>query len=116
MDEKYSLACFSDIVRFNTHHRTPKTETATAVKILLAFGFGLLFALFGILAIVCSLYIESVLPPVFVLAPAIILSLLIMIMQKDMDKAYIEINSVDISAVDYYFGAKIEKHFLYSDC
>lgn len=98
-------------MRFNTHNRTPKTETKKPVKIMLTISFGLIISLFLFVAIVCSLYINSVMSAVVILIPVLVLAILIAISQKDMDRAFIEIVDDVISVTDYYFGIKKEKTF-----
>lgn len=82
---------------------------------MLAVGFGLIFAFVAFAVIVCSLYIHSIAPAVLMLTPVFVLAILVMITQKDMEKAYVEINDDTITVVDYYFGIKMEKAFLIQD-
>ena len=98
-------------MRFNTHDRTPKIKTKKSVRIMLTICFGLIISSFLFSAIVCSLYIESVMPAVLILAPLSVLVILIVITQRDMDKAYVEIIDDVITVTDYYFGIKNEKTF-----
>ncbi|MBE6981823.1 MAG: hypothetical protein E7437_05820 [Ruminococcaceae bacterium] len=98
-------------MRFNTHDRTPKIETKKSVKIMLAISFCLIVSLFLFIAIVCFLYIDSVMPAVVILTPVLMLAILIAIVQKDMEKAFIEIVDDVVSVTDYYFGVKKEKKF-----
>ena len=102
-------------MRFNTHDRTPKIETKKSVKIMLAFGFGLIIALFLFMAVVCSLYINSIMPALVILVPVLVLAILIVLTQMDMDKAYVEIVDDMIVVTDYYFGIKVEKVFSIRD-
>ena len=102
-------------MRFHTHDRTPKIKNKKSIKIILAFGFGLIIAFFLFMAVVCSLYINSIMPAVVILAPLTALVILIVITQRDMDKAYVEIVDDVIIAVDYYFGIKKEKTFFIQD-
>ena len=102
-------------MRFNTHDRTPKIETKKSVKIMLTIGFGLIISLFLFMAIVCSLYINSVMPAVVILTPVLVLALLIAVSQKDMDRAFIKIVDDVITVTDYYFGVKKEKTFSMCD-
>ena len=102
-------------MRFNTHNRTPKIETKKSVKIMLTIGFGLIISLFLFMAIVCSLYINSVMPAVMLLTPVLVLAILIAVPQKDMDRAFIEIVDDVITVTDYYFGIKKEKTFSMCD-
>lgn len=91
-------------MRFNMHNRTPKNKTPKSVKLMLIGEWGFLFAIFAFLAIVCSFYASCVAPAVLIITPVFILTALFWVTQKDMEKAYIEINDDTISAVDYYFG------------
>lgn len=102
-------------MRFNTHDRTPKIKTKKSVKIMLTICFSLIIALFLFMAIVCSLYINSIMPAVIILVPVLIIVMLIAITQNDMDKAYVEIIDDVIIATDYYFGIKKEKTFFIQD-
>lgn len=98
-------------MRFHTHDRTPKIKTNKPMKIMLAIEFGMIIALFIFCAIVCSLYVNSVMPAVLILTPVLMLAMFIAVTQKDMDKAFIEIVDDVISVTDYYFGIKKEKTF-----
>ena len=98
-------------MRFNTHNRTPKIETKQSVKIMLTITFGLIISLFLFMAIVSSLYIDSVMPAIVILTPVLVLAMLIAISQKDMDRACDEIVDDVITVTDYYFGIKNEKTF-----
>ena len=102
-------------MRFNTHNRTPKIETKKAVKIMLTISFGLIISLFLFMAIVCSLYIDSVMPAIVILTPVLVLAILIALTQKDMDRAYVEIVDDAIIVTDYYIGIKTEKIFYMPD-
>ncbi len=98
-------------MRFNTHDRTPKIGTKKSLKIILALSYGLMISFFLFMSIVCSLYINSVMPAVLILTPVLVLAILIAVSQKDMDRAFIEIVDDVITVTDYYFGIKNEKTF-----
>ena len=102
-------------MRFNTHDRTPKIKTKKSIKIMLIIEYSLIIALFIFLAIVCSLYISSIIPAAVILVPVLVLAILIAIPQNDMDKAYVEIIDDVIISTDYYFGIKKEKTFFLRD-
>ena len=102
-------------MRFNTHDRTPKIQTTKSVRILLGIGFGMIIALLFFSAIVCSAYVNSVMPAVIILVPMLLLAMLIMIPQKDMDKAFVEIVNDVITVTDFYFGIKKEKVYSVHD-
>ena len=102
-------------MRFNTHDRTPKIKTKKSIKIMLIIEYSLIIALFIFAAIVCSLYISSIIPAAVILVPVLVLAILIAITQTDMDKAYVEIIDDVIISTDYYFGIKKEKTFFLRD-
>lgn len=102
-------------MRFNTHNRTPKIETKKSVKIMLTIGFGFMISILIFLAIVFSFYINSFMPAVLILTPVLVLSMLITIPQKDMERAFIEIIDDTVIAEDYYLGIRIKKTFLLRD-
>lgn len=99
----------------NTHNRTPKVELNKSVKFLIVFGFCLIIALFLFMAVVCSLYINSIMPAIVILVLALVLAILIVLTHKDMDRAYVEIIDDVIIVTDYYFGIKKEKRFFIRD-
>jgi hypothetical protein len=103
------------IMRFNTHNATPKIENQKSVKIILAICYSLVIALFLFMAIACSLYASSIMPAVVILTPFSLLTALIVTIQKDMGRAYVEVLSNTIAVVDYYLGIKKEKIFLKDD-
>ena len=98
-------------MRFNTHDRTPEIRTKKSLKIMLALSYGLMISFFLFSSIVCSIYINSVMPAVLILAPVLVLAILIAVSQKDMDRAFIKIVDDVITVTDYYFGIKNEKTF-----
>ena len=102
-------------MRFYTHDRTPKIKTKKSIKIMLIIEYSLIIALFIFMAIVCSLYISSIIPAAVILVPVLVLAILIAIPQNDMDKAYVEIIDDVIISTDYYFGIKKEKTFFLRD-
>lgn len=78
---------------------------------MLVIGYSLIITLFALVAIVCSLYISSPAPAIVILIPMFILTGLTWIVQKDMNRAYVEISGDTITVVDYYFGIRKEKAF-----
>lgn len=80
---------------------------------MLTIGYCLIIAVFLFAAIVCSLYISSIVPTIIIFVPVLIVAILIAITKRDMDKAYIEIVDDVIIAADYYFGIKKEKIFYF---
>ena len=102
-------------MRFNTHNRTPKIVTKKSLKIMLAFEYGLAAALLLFAAIVCSFTVHNILPAVVIIGPLIILAVVILITQKDMDRAYVEISDPLITVVEYCFGVERKKVFSMQD-
>lgn len=102
-------------MRFNTHYKAQKIKTKKSVKIMLTIGFSLMIAVFLFSTVVCSLYINSIMPMVVILVPVLVLAVLIVINKNDMDKAYVEIVDDEIVVTDYYFGIKKERTFLIQD-
>ncbi len=98
-------------MRFNTHSRTQKTELQKSVKIMFTITLSLFILLFLFAAIVCSLYINSIVPAIIMLVTAGMSITLFAITKNDMNKAFIEIVDDKISVTDYYFGIKKEKTF-----
>ena len=102
-------------MRFNTHNRTPKNKTPSSAKLMLVVSWGLLLLLIVFIAIACSLDAKSVEPAVLVSTPFLILIAFLLIIVKDMEKAYVEIDDDTVCVVDYYFGIKKEKSFFIQD-
>lgn len=107
------MRCF--LMRFQTHGPSPKTEHKKSVEIMLAVSFGLLFALLLFSAIACSFFAGSFMPAVVVLTPFLTVAILVIIIKKDMDRAYVEIVDHKVTIIDYYFGVKRGKSFLTED-
>ena len=104
-----------DTMRFNTHNRTPKIETKKAIKIILAVEYGLAVVLFLFAAVACSIFVGNLMPAVLILFPFFLLAMLLIVPQKDMNKAYVEIVDNVVTVVDYYLGIKKEKTFSVKD-
>ena len=102
-------------MRFNTHDRTPKIKMAKSVKIMLAVGVGMIVVFLVFAVISCSFYANRIAPAVLMLTPMFVLAILLVMIQRDMAKAFVEINNDTITVVDYYFGIKKEKIFLSHD-
>ncbi len=91
-------------MKFDTHKRVPNKSRNKLIDLT----FGSLCVLWIALACLCSFYIESIAPAILILAPMVLL----LIIQSDMSKAYIEINENSALVVDYYFGGRKEKTIL----
>lgn len=102
-------------MRFNTHYRTTNLKAKKSVKIILTVALGLLIVYVIFLSVVYSVYVSSAEPAVIILAPFLILTVLFLVTQRDMEKAYVEINNDKIRVVDYYLGIKKEKSFSIQD-
>lgn len=102
-------------MRFNTHNRTPKIETKKAIKIMLAVEYGLVAVLLLFAAVACSIFAGNLMPAVLILFPFFLLAMFLIVSQKDMNKAYVEIVDNVVTVVDYYLGIKKERTFSVKD-
>ena len=102
-------------MRLNTHDRTPRPKNSKFIKGMFLLLFVLEYFIVGMLAFACIYYAESFIWGICVILIAVCLTVLILIPIKDLEKAHVEITDKDILVVDYYWGIKKEKHFLFSD-
>jgi len=85
------------------------------VTFLLALSIGLMAALFLLAAIVTSVESQSIFPALLILVPIAVPASLLVIIIRDMQRAYVEIEGDLIRTVDYRFGRKKERLFRFSD-
>lgn len=102
-------------MKLNTHNRTPKPKDSKLVKGLLILCSILIYSLFILFSFVCIFYAQSFTGGIFVMMIPILMTAIIFIPIKDMEKAHIEIKENEIYVIDYYWGIKAEKHILLSD-
>lgn len=102
-------------MKFNTHDHTPRPQNSKPIKGLLILCGILVYSMFGLLSFACFYYVQSIIGGISVILMPILLTAIIRIHIKDMEKAYVEIKDHDIDVVDYYWGIKKEKHFSFSD-
>ena len=102
-------------MKFHTHGRTPKPKYKEPVYILLGVLYGLFIFAFLFSAIICSIYAGSFAPATVILTTMFLIAALMFITQKDMDKAYVEVDNDVITVVDYYCDIKKEKIFSVQD-
>ena len=102
-------------MRFNTHNRTPKIVTNKSLRIMFVLCYGLVAAFFLFLAIAASVISRNILPAVVIIGPLIVLAGVILITQKDMDRAYVEISNQVVTVVDYCCGVEQKKVFSMQD-
>ena len=102
-------------MKLNTHNRTPRPKNSKLVKILLLLCAILVFAIFSLVSFACFYYAHSFIGGISIILIPILLTAIILIHIKDIEKAYIEIKENEIYVVDYYWGVKKEKHFSFSD-
>ena len=102
-------------MKLNTHDRTPRPQNSVFIKVLLLICIIFIYTIFALVAFACFTYAKTVIGGISVLMALILLTAIILVQTKDIEKAYIEINENKIYVVDYYCGVKKEKHFLLSD-
>ena len=102
-------------MKLNTHDRTPRPHNSNFIKALFLICAILIYSIFGLCAFACFYYAQSFIGGIFVILIPILLTAIILIYIKDIEKAYIEIKENEIYVVDYYWGIKKEKHISFSD-
>ena len=102
-------------MKLNTHDRTPRPENSKLIKGLFVLCGVLMYSIFGLVSFACFYYAQSFIGGIFVILIPILLTAIILIHIKDIEKAYIEIKENEIYVVDYYWGVKKEKCFSFSD-
>ena len=102
-------------MKLNTHDRTPRPHNNNFIKALFLICAILIYSIFGLGAFACFYYAQSFIGGIFVILIPILLTAIILIHIKDIEKAYIEIKENEIYVVDYYWGVKKEQRFSFSD-
>ncbi len=102
-------------MKLNTHNRTPKPKISKSIIFLFVLCAILLYGMFGLCAFVCIYYGKSLSIGLLVIFIAVLLTALLLMFTRDVEKAYIEIDGDTIRVVDYYCGIKKEKVYLFSD-
>lgn len=102
-------------MKLNTHDRTPRPKNSKFINGMFLLLFVLEYFMVGMLAFACIYYGKSVIWGICVIIIAACFTALILIPMKDLEKAYVEITDKEILVVDYHWGVKKEKHFLFSD-
>ncbi|MBO5914576.1 MAG: hypothetical protein J6Q72_04435 [Clostridia bacterium] len=102
-------------MKLNTHDRTPRPQNSNFIKVLFLICAILIYGIFGLGAVACFYYAQSFISGISVILIPILLTAIILIHIKDIEKAYIEIKENEIYVVDYYWGIKKEKHISFSD-
>ena len=102
-------------MKLNTHVRTPRPQNSNFIKVLFLICAILMYSIFGLGAFACFYYAQSFIGGISVILIPILLTAIILIHIKDIEKAYIEIKENEIYVVDYYWGIKKEKHISFSD-
>ena len=102
-------------MKLNTHDRTPRPQNNKLIKGLLVLCAILMFGVFGLVSYACFYYAKSFIGGVLVILVPVLLTVMILIHIKDVERAYVEINGNEIYVVDYYWGVKKEKRFSFSD-
>jgi len=102
-------------MKLNTHNCTPRPKNSKLIKVLLVLCAILMFGIFGLLSFACFYYAKSFVGGISVILIPVLLTVIILIHIKDMEKAYVEIKENKFHIVDYYWGIKKEKHISFSD-
>ncbi len=104
-----------DLVKLNTHDRTPRPKNSNLIKGLFALCTILMYGMFGLLSFACFYYAKSFVGGISVILIPVLLTAIILIQIRDFEKAYIEIKENKIYIVDYYWGVRKEKYISFSD-
>ena len=83
-------------MKLNTHDRTPRPKNSKLVKGLLVLCGTLSFSVFGLISFACFYYAQSIIGGVFVILIPVLLTAIILVSIKDMEKAYVEIKENEI--------------------
>ena len=102
-------------MKLNTHDRTPRPENSKLIKGLFVLCGVLMYSIFGLVSFACFYYVNSIVGGIFIILIPVLMTALILTHNKDMERAYVEINENEIHIVDYYWGIKKEKHISYAD-
>ena len=102
-------------MKLHTHDRTPRPQDSNFIKVLFLICAILTYSIFGLVSFACFYYAQSFIGGMSVILIPVLLTAIILIHIKDIEKAYIEIKENEIYVVDYYWGIKKEKHISFSD-
>ena len=102
-------------MKLNTHDCTPRPQNSNFIKVLFLICVFLIYSIFGLVSFACFYYAHSFIGGISVILIPVLLTAIILIHIKDIEKAYIEIKENEIYVVDYYWGIKKEKHISFSD-
>ena len=84
-------------MKLNTHDRTPRPKDSKLVKGLLILCSILIYSFFVLFSFVCIYYAQSFIGGIFVMMIPILMTAIIFIPIKDMEKAHIEIKENEIT-------------------
>ena len=102
-------------MKLNTHDRTLRPQNSKLIEGLFVLCGTLIYGIFGLAAFACFYYAKSFTSGVLVILIPVLLTAIILLHIKDMEKAYVEFKENDIYIVDYYWGIKKETHISFSD-
>lgn len=102
-------------MRFNTHSQTVPSQLPKFLIAMFCVGVGLMYFIFLLGAFACFYYAKNVFCGILMILIPIALTTWYCITTKDVINAYIEIDENSICVVDYYFGIKKQKMYLFSD-
>lgn len=102
-------------MRLNTHSQTIPSKLPKFLVAMFCVGVSSIYFIFLLTAFACFTYAKSVLGGILVIFIPIVITAWVCITIRDMSNAYIEIDGNSICVVDYYFGIKKQRMFLFSD-
>ena len=102
-------------MKLNTHGCTARPQNSKLINALFAICGILMFGIFALVSFACFYYANSIVGGIFIILIPVFMTALILTHNKDMERAYVEINENEIHIVDYYWGIKKEKHISRSD-
>jgi len=102
-------------MRLNTHSQTIPSKLPKFLVAMFCVGVSSIYFIFFLTAFACFYYAKSVSGGILMILIPIALTTWHWITTKDIINAYIEIDGNSICVVDYYFGIKKQRMFLFSD-
>ena len=102
-------------MKLNTHDLTPRPENSKLINGLFVLCGVLMYSIFGLGSFACFYYANSIAGGILVIMIPFLMTAIIRIHMKDIERAYVEIQGDEIYVVDYYWGIKKEKHLSFSD-
>ena len=90
-------------MKLNTYDHTPRPENSKLIKGLFVLCGVLMYSIFGLVSFACFYYANSIVGGIFIILIPVLMTALILTHNKDMERAYVELNENEIHIVDYYW-------------